>query len=79
MSSLYQIVDPEYSGEYIFISKVPGEIEIIIYSNLSSLESLFSSNRKIESIKIKSSDQNVINLVEMFYYCQSLTYVDISE
>ena len=72
-------INTTFSGEYILISKESGEIDIIIYSNLSSLESLFNGNRKIESIKIKCSDQNVVNLVDMFNYSQCLTYVDISE
>ena len=41
-------INPEFSGENISISQEPGEIDIIIYSNLSSLESLFNGNRKIE-------------------------------
>ena len=72
-------VYPVFSGENLYISKEPGEIEIIIYNNLSSLESLLYYNTKIESIKIKSSDQNVINLAKMFYNSKQLTNVDISD
>ena len=73
------IVDYNYNSIYLEFSVEPGEIDIIIHSNLTSLESMFENNYNIKSIKIQTFDSNITNLQWMFGKSQNLISIDLSE
>ena len=74
-----ETVNPDIDGVYIFFQIEPGETEIIINANLTSLEELFAYNRQIESIKIKTIEEKITNVQNMFFLSQFLMSIDLSE
>ena len=72
-------VFPSYANEpYLGFRGEPGEIEIIIHNNLTSLRDIFYSNLD-DSIKIKTSGTYITDLGNLFYGQNSLKSVDLSE
>ena len=72
-------VYPSFDSDlYLNIKSEPGEIEIIIYTNLTSLSNMFSTDLA-DSIKIKTSDAYIVDLYRLFYRQNSLKSVDLSE
>ena len=71
-------VEPFYNGSYLIIECEPGDIEIIIHTNLTSLKDMFSDSKAV-TIKIRTSGTHVTDLEGLFNNQNILRKVDLSE
>ena len=69
---------PRFNGLYLDFKSEPGEIEVIIHTNLTSLKELFNYNTA-NTVKIKTSGTYVTDLEGLFNGQNYLRSIDLSE
>ena len=74
-----KVVIPNFDDKlYLRFNSEPGEIEITIHTNLTSLKSMFIMN-SADSIKIKTLDACITNLDQVFDGQNGVKSIDLSE
>ena len=75
----YSFVYGGYRFYYLEFDIEPGEIEIIIHTNITSLSHMFHGDLMIKSIKIQTIDHYITDISSLFYDAGYITYIDFSE